>query len=109
MLDIIANSATYLFLGGRTLKLVKNRINITNSTISLVLTKNITLIVIDCCTPPPICIKNFGIELSFQEAPLQVLSSIYNVSRLSSKWISVVPLITLKTPKHKILKYIRII
>jgi hypothetical protein len=46
-------------------------------------------------------LKNFGIELSSQEVPLQVLSSIYNVSQLSSRWISVVPLSTLKTPKQK--------
>ena len=49
----------------------------------------------------PIFIENFGIELSSQEVPLQVLSSIYNVSQLSSRWISVVPLSTLKTPKQK--------
>ena len=45
-------------------------------------------------------VKNFGIELSSQEVPPQVLSSIYNVSQLSSRWISVVPLSTLKTPKQ---------
>jgi hypothetical protein len=45
--------------------------------------------------------KNFGIELSSQEVPLQVLSSIYSVSQLSSIWISVVPLSTLETPKQK--------
>jgi hypothetical protein len=44
--------------------------------------------------------QNFGIELSSQEVPLQVLSSIYNVSQLSSRWISVVPLSTLETPKQ---------
>ena len=44
--------------------------------------------------------KNFGIELSSQEVPPQVLSSIYNVSQLSSRWISVVPLSTLKIPKQ---------
>ena len=49
-----------------------------------------------------ILLENFGIELSSQEVPLQVLSSIYNVSQLSSRWISVVPLPTLKTPKQKI-------
>ena len=48
-----------------------------------------------------ISIKNFGIELSSQEVPLQVLSSIYNVSQLSSRWVSVVPLSTLETPKQK--------
>ena len=46
-------------------------------------------------------IKNFGIELSSQEVPLQVLSSIYSVSQLSSGWISVVPQSTLETPKPK--------
>ena len=45
--------------------------------------------------------KNFGIELSSQKVSLQVLLSIYNVSQLSSVWISVVPLSTLKTPKQK--------
>jgi hypothetical protein len=54
MLDLITTSATYLFPGGRALKLVKNGVNITNSTNPLVLTKNITLTVIDCCTPPPV-------------------------------------------------------
>ena len=54
MLDLITTSATYLFPGGRALKLVKNGVNITNSTNPLVLIKNITLTVIDCCTPPPV-------------------------------------------------------
>ena len=47
--------------------------------------------------------KNFGIELSSQEVPLQVFSPIYNVSQLSSRWISVVPLVTLETPKQNTL------
>ena len=47
-------------------------------------------------------LENFGIELSSQKVSLQVLSSIYNVSQLSSRWISVVPLSTLRTPKQKI-------
>ena len=54
MLNLIAAGATYLFPGGRALKLVKNGINVTNSTNPLILTKNITLIVVDCCTPPPV-------------------------------------------------------
>ena len=45
--------------------------------------------------------QNFGIELSSQGVPPQVLSSIYNVSQLRSRWISVGPLSTLKTPKQK--------
>lgn len=54
MLGLIANSLTYLFPGGRALKLVKNGVNITNSSNPLILTKNITLTVIDCCAPPPV-------------------------------------------------------
>lgn len=54
MIDFITIGATYLFPGGRALKLVKNGVNITNSTNPLILTKNITLTVIDCCTPPPV-------------------------------------------------------
>ena len=45
---------TYMFPGGRAFKLVRNEVNITNSTNPLILSKNITLTVIDCCTPPPI-------------------------------------------------------
>ena len=51
MLNLITAGATYLFPGGRALKLVKNGINVTNSTNLLIITKNITLIVVDCCTP----------------------------------------------------------
>ena len=54
MLNLITAGATYLFPGGRALKLVKNGINISNSTNPLILTKNITLTVVDCCTPPPV-------------------------------------------------------
>ena len=54
MLNFITAYAPYLFPGGRALKLVKHGVNVTNSTNPLVLTKNITLIVVDCCTPPPV-------------------------------------------------------
>lgn len=54
MLDLITNEATLLFPGARALKLVKNGVNITNFTNPLVLTKNITLTVLDCCAPPPV-------------------------------------------------------
>ena len=54
MLNLITTGASYIFPGGRALKLVKNGIIISNSTNILVLTKNITLTVIDCYTPPPI-------------------------------------------------------
>ena len=45
---------TYLFPGGRALKLIKNSVNITNSTNPFQITKNITLTVLDCCAPPPV-------------------------------------------------------
>ena len=54
MLSLITESLTYLFPGGRTLKLIKNGVNITSSSNPLILTKNITFTVIDCCTPPPV-------------------------------------------------------
>lgn len=54
MLDLITTGATYLFPGGRALKLIKNGVKITNSTNPLIVTKNITLTVLDCCAPPPV-------------------------------------------------------
>lgn len=54
MFDFITTGATYLFPGGRTLKLIKSGVNITNSTNPFTVTKNITLTVLDCCAPPPI-------------------------------------------------------
>ncbi|WP_297691732.1 hypothetical protein [uncultured Eudoraea sp.] len=54
MWDIIATGGIYIFPGGRALKLIKNGVNVTNSTNPLVLTKNITLTIIDCCAPPPL-------------------------------------------------------
>ena len=54
MLNLITAGATYLFPGVRALKLVKDGINVTNSTNPLILTRNITLIVVDCCTPSPV-------------------------------------------------------
>ena len=61
MFDLLTNAFasvspafTYVFPGGRMLKLVKGGINVTNSTNPLVLPKNITLTVLDCCAPPPV-------------------------------------------------------
>ena len=53
MFDLITTGATYVFPGGRALELVKNGVNISNSTNLFVVTKNITLTVLDCCAPPP--------------------------------------------------------
>ena len=49
MWGLVATGGTYIFLGGRALKLIKKGVNITNSTNPLVLTKKITLTVFDCC------------------------------------------------------------
>ena len=49
MLNLIAAGATYLFPGGRALKLIKNGVKVTNSTNPLILAKNIILIVVDGC------------------------------------------------------------
>ena len=54
MLNLIAAGGSWLFTGGRLLKLVKGGVNITNSTNPLIFAKNITLVVADCCTPPPV-------------------------------------------------------
>ena len=89
MLGLIASGATILFPGGRALKLVKTGVNITNSTNPLVLTKNITLTLLDCCTPPPVrlvahCIGAVALIGASIAAPNPVTigSSIHLVSEL---------------------------
>ena len=54
MLNLIAAGGAWLFPGTRIIKLVKDGVNITNSTNPVILAKNITLMVADCCTPPPV-------------------------------------------------------
>lgn len=54
MFNLITTGATYLFPGGRALKLLKNGVNITNSTNPLTLTKTINLTVLNCCVPTPL-------------------------------------------------------
>ena len=54
MLNFISEALTYVFPGGRVLKLVKGGVNITSSTNPLILAKNITVTVVECCSPPPI-------------------------------------------------------
>ena len=50
---MFANYLSYIFPGLRLVKIVKNGINITNSTNPLQVSMNITLTVLDCCAPPP--------------------------------------------------------
>lgn len=54
MLAVITGAVSYVFPSFRLFKLAKAGINITTSSNPLILTKNITLTVIDCCTPPPV-------------------------------------------------------
>jgi hypothetical protein len=52
--SLILGSIKYVFPGGRTYKLFKAGLEVTNSTNLLVLGKNITLTILDCCAPPSI-------------------------------------------------------
>lgn len=54
MWNIIATASPYIFPSGRALVLIKNGATVTNSANPLVLTKNITLTVLECCAPPPV-------------------------------------------------------
>ena len=60
MLNLVTDWLPYWFPGGRTLKLVKNGVNITNSTNPLSVVKNVTLTVVDYCAPPPIRLVAHG-------------------------------------------------
>jgi len=69
---------TYLFLCGRALKLIRNGDSITNSSNPLILTKNMTLTVIDCCTPPPVrlvahCIAAVAVIVAFVTSPNPII------------------------------------
>ena len=58
MLDLIIRGASYgasyLFPAGRSVKLARDAMKVTSSRNPLVLSKNVTLMVIDCCCPPPV-------------------------------------------------------
>ena len=54
MLNLIIRGGAALFPAGRAVKLLEAGVNITNSSNPLILAKNITLTVADCCTPPPV-------------------------------------------------------
>jgi len=77
--------ATYRFAGGRALKLLKNGVNITNSTSSLRVTKNITLTVLDCCVPPSVRLVVHCIGCSFGGTPKSIGSAIHLISEIYEK------------------------
>jgi len=89
MFDLIASGADLIFPSARALKLVKASVTVTNSTNPLVLAKNITLTVLDCCAPPPVslafhCISAvalIGASIATPN-PITVGSSIHLVSEL---------------------------
>lgn len=64
MLNIIASGVTYIFPGGRMLKLIKNGVNVTNSTNPLILAKNVTLTIVDCCAPRPVSLAFHCVAVS---------------------------------------------
>ena len=89
MFELITTGATYWFPGGRALKLVKNGVNITNSTNPLIVIKNVRLTVLDCCAPPPVrlaahCIgAGAVIAVSMASSnPVTIGSAIYFISEI---------------------------
>ena len=54
MFNLLAAGASYLFPGVRAVKLFKAGTKIANSSNPLVLAKNVSLTVLDCCAPPPV-------------------------------------------------------
>ena len=74
MFDLLVGGLNYVFLGGRVLKLVKNRVDITNSTNPAILIININITVIDCCALPPVrliayCLGTSAIIVTFISSP----------------------------------------
>lgn len=53
---------TLLFFAGLILKLPKNGVKITNSSNLLIISKNVTLTVLDCCLPSPICLIDHCVD-----------------------------------------------
>ena len=80
---------TYVFPGGRAMKLITNSVNFINSSNLLVLTKNITLLVVYCCAPPPIKLAAYCIGSAatigasiLSPNPVTIGSAIYLVTEL---------------------------
>ena len=90
MINLIA-PASYIFVGTWAVKLFRNSINVTNSTNPLVFTKNITLIVIESCTPFLVvrlavyCVMagSFIAASVVSLSPLTISSAIHVVTKIS--------------------------
>lgn len=65
MLNLITAGASLIFPSARIFKLLKTGIEVTNSTNPMVVAKNITLVVFQCCTPPPLRLVGHCIGASF--------------------------------------------
>ena len=92
----ITEALSYLFPGGRALKLIQNDVRITNSSNVLMLTKNVTLTVIDCCTPPPVrlgahCIGDVSVLAASIVSPNTVTigTAIHLITELNEECYSV--------------------
>jgi hypothetical protein len=48
------NFADYIFPGFRLIRVLKQGVNITNSSNPVVFISNVTLTVVECCSPPPV-------------------------------------------------------
>ena len=84
---LLTKGATYIFPGGRLLKLVHDGVKISNSTSPLMVTKNITMTVLDCCAPPPVkiasnCIAATALIISsaISPNPITIGSAIHIIS-----------------------------
>lgn len=60
-MSLIGESLTYRFPGDRALKLIKNGVNMRKSSNFLILTKNISLTISDCCTPGSVRLADHSI------------------------------------------------
>jgi len=76
MLGSIVSGIGIVFPAGRTMRLVKNAINITIYANPVILTKNITLTILDCCTPPLAHLAGHCVTSCYKELllKLQILS-----------------------------------
>ena len=86
---MLGNTLTYLFPGGRALKLIRNGVNVTNSSNPSMLIKNITFTVIDCCAPPPLRLASHCLAAGalvtasiISPNPVTIGSSIHIISEL---------------------------
>lgn len=89
IINLTGGAFTFLFPGARTVKLIKNAVNVTNSQNPLTLTTNITPTIVDCCTPPPVRLVahcTTGVVLivaaNVSPNPLTISSAVYLITEI---------------------------